>query len=69
MENYFHRQDATGQRNDNRTVQDFGYDGNTIKLQYSVWQVTGNVWEVLPNSMKLLQNPYQNRNNEKWHFL
>ena len=69
MENYFHRQDATGQRNDNRTVQDFDYDGNTIKLQYSVWQVTGNVWEVLPNSMKLLQNPYQNRNNEKWQFL
>lgn len=69
MENYFHRQDATGQRNDNRTVQDFGYDGNTIKLQCSVWQVTGNVWEVLPNSMKLLQNPYQNRNNEKWQFL
>ena len=44
VENYFGRQRAIGRRCDNPTVRDFGYNDNTIKLQYSVRPIAGNVW-------------------------
>ena len=44
VENYFGRQCAIGRRFDNPTVQHFGYNDNTIKLQYSVRSVAGNIW-------------------------
>ena len=43
VENYFSRQRATGRRCDNPTFQDFGYNDNTITLQYSVIPIAGNV--------------------------
>ena len=36
LENYFEKQRAVGQRCDNPTVRDFGYNDNTIKPQFSV---------------------------------
>ena len=43
MKNYFGRQRAIGHRRDNPTVRDAGYNDNTIKSQYSVRPVAGNV--------------------------
>ena len=43
LENYFGRQLAIGHRRDNPTVRDAGYNDNTIKSQYSVWPIAGNV--------------------------
>ena len=44
LENYFGRQRAIGHRRDNPTVRDAGYNDNTIKSQYSVRPIAGNVW-------------------------
>ena len=41
VEEYFGRQRSLGRRNDNPTVQQFGYQANTIRLQRSVHQVEG----------------------------
>ena len=43
LENYFGRQRAIGHRRDNPTVRDAGYNDNTIKSQYSVRPIAGNV--------------------------
>ena len=43
LENYFGRQWAIGRRQDNPNVWDVGYNDNTIKSQYSVCVVAGNV--------------------------
>ena len=43
VENYFGRHHAIGRRCDNPTVRDFGCNDNTIKLQYSVRPIAGNV--------------------------
>lgn len=43
LENYFGRQRAIGRRRDNPTVRDVGYNDNTIKTQYSVRPIAGNV--------------------------
>ena len=43
VENYIGRQRVTGERCDNPTVQDFGCNDITIKLQYSVRPIAGNV--------------------------
>ena len=43
LENYFGRQRAIGCRRDNPTIQDVGYDDNTIKTQFSVRPIAGNV--------------------------
>ena len=45
VENYFCIQRAIGRRLDNSTARDFGYNDNTIKLQYSVRPIAGNVRE------------------------
>ena len=42
-ENYFARQRANGRRCGNPTVRHFGYNDKTIKLQYSVRPIAGNV--------------------------
>ena len=43
LENYFGKQSATGRRSDNPTVHDFGYNDNTVKNQFSVRPIGGNV--------------------------
>ena len=43
LENYFGRQRAIGRRRDNPNVRDVGYNDNTIKSQYSVRAIAGNV--------------------------
>ena len=43
LENYFGRQRAIRRRRDNPNVRDVGYNGNTIKNQYSVRAIAGNV--------------------------
>ena len=43
LENYFGRQRAIGRRKDNPSVRDIGYNDNTIKSQFSVRPIAGNV--------------------------
>ena len=43
LENYFGRQRAIGHRRDNPSLKDVGYNDNTIKAQYSVRPIAGNV--------------------------
>ena len=43
LENYFGKQRAIARRCDNPTVCDFGYNDNTIKSQFSVRPIAGNV--------------------------
>ena len=43
VENYFGRQRASGRRKNNPNVKDTGYANNTIKSQFSVQPVGGNV--------------------------
>ena len=42
LEEYFGRQRGIGQRNDNPTVFQFGYNDNIIRIQRSVVSFTGN---------------------------
>ena len=42
VEEYFGRQRGLSRRNDNPTIQQFGYQANTIRMQRSVAPVTGN---------------------------
>ena len=55
LENYFGRQRAIGHRRDNPSVRDAGYNDNTIKTQYSVRPIAGNVregprkWNIIDN--------------------
>ena len=53
--NYFWRQRAIGSRRDNPSVKDEGYNVNTIKSQYSVRPIAGNVrggekWNIIDNA-------------------
>ena len=43
LENYFGRQRAIGSRKDNPSVKDVGYNDNTIKSQFSIRPIAGNV--------------------------
>ena len=43
LENYFGRQRAIGRRHDNPSLKDVGYNDNTIKSQFSVQPIAGNV--------------------------
>ena len=43
LENYFGSQRAIGRRRDNPTVRDVGYNDNTIKTQFSIRPIAGNV--------------------------
>ena len=43
LENYFGRQRAIGRRRDNPSVKDVGYNDSTIKSQFSVRPIQGNV--------------------------
>ena len=56
LENYFGKQRAIGCRRDNPTVRDVGYNDNTIKSQFSIKPLGGNVynhgdkWNVIDNT-------------------
>ena len=43
LENYFGKQRAIGRRSDSLTVNDFGYNDNTVKNQFSIRPIGGNV--------------------------
>ena len=43
LENYFGKQRAIGCRSDNPTVHDFGYNDNTVKNQFLMNPIGGNV--------------------------
>ena len=43
LENYFGRQRAIGRRRDNPSIRDVGYNDNTIKTQFTVTPIMGNV--------------------------
>ena len=43
LENYFGGQRAIGSRKDNPSVKDVGYNDNTIKSQFSIRPIAGNV--------------------------
>ena len=43
LENYFGKQRAIGGRRDNPNIPDVGYNDNTIKAQFSVRPIVGNV--------------------------
>ena len=43
LENYFGKQRAIGRRSDNPTVHDFGYNDNTVKNQFLMNPIGGNV--------------------------
>ena len=43
LENYFGKQRAIGRRRDNLNIRDVGYNDNTIKAQFSVRPIVGNV--------------------------
>ena len=43
LESDFEKQRAISRRCDNPTFRDFGYNGNTIKLHFSVRPIAGNV--------------------------
>ena len=57
VENYFGRQCAIGRRCDNPTVRDFGYNNNTIKLQYSVRPIAGNVQGSVSKLNEIITEP------------
>ena len=43
LESDFEKQRAISRRSDNPAFRDFGYNGNTIKLHFSVRPIAGNV--------------------------
>ena len=43
LENYFGKQRAIDRRSENPTVHDFGYNGNTVKNQFSIRPIERNV--------------------------
>ena len=43
LENYFGKQRAIGRRSDSLTVNDFGYNDNAVKNQFSIRPIGGNV--------------------------
>ena len=55
LENYFGRQRAIGSRRVNPSMKDVGHNDNTIKPQYSVRPIAGNVrggekWNIIDNT-------------------
>ena len=61
VENYFGRQRAIGSRRDNPTVRDVGYNDNTIKSQYVVRSVVGNVRKQSHNFNEIKEDPVPKR--------
>ena len=61
LENYFGRQRAIGSRRDNSTVRDVGYIDNTIKTQFSVRSIAGNVRGQSHNFNKINNTPLPKR--------
>ena len=60
LENYFGRQRAIGNRRDN-LVRDAGYNDNTIKSQYSVQSIVGNVQCQRHNFNEAIGSPFPKR--------
>ena len=61
LENYFGRQRAIGSRRDNPTVRDAGYNDNTIKSQYSIRSIVGNVQSQRHNFNEINDSPLPKR--------
>nr|XP_047142283.1 uncharacterized protein LOC124816659 [Hydra vulgaris] len=61
LENYFDRQRTIGCRKDNPSIRDFGYNNNTIKLQFSIRPINGNVQSNINNIIDIENNPLPKR--------
>ena len=57
LENNFGRQRAIGRRKDNPSINDFGYNDNTIKSQFSVRRITGTIQSTTNNIMDIENKP------------
>ena len=64
LENYFGKQRAIGRRCDNPTVGDFGYNGNTIKSQFSVRPISGNVQGPVGKFNRISDEPLPKRKKD-----
>ena len=61
IKEHFGRQRSLGRRNDNPTVRQFGHNDNTLRMQRSVFPITGKTkgkackrqpsWSIVDNSM------------------
>lgn len=60
LENYFGKQRAIGRRKDNPRLVDVGYNDNTIKTQFSVQPIAGNV-RSNEDSNKICNEPLKKR--------
>ena len=61
LENYFGKQQAIGEMCDNPTVRNFGYNDNTIKSQFSVRPIAGNVQEPFGKFNRISDEPLPKR--------
>ena len=65
LENCFGRQRAIGHRRDNPTIRDAGYNGNTIKSQYSLRPIAGNVRANLQKFSVIDETPLPKRKMQR----
>ena len=68
LENYFGRQRAIGHRCDNPSVRDVGYNDNTIKSQFSVRPISGNVQAATGKFNNLDNTPLPKRKKSEQNF-
>ena len=61
LENYFGRQRAIGRRKDNPSIRDVGFNDNTIKSQFSVRPIAGNVRDGLGKFNVIDETPLPKR--------
>ena len=64
LENYFGKQRAIDRKCDNPTFRDFGYNGNTIKSQFSVRQIAGNVQGLVEKFNRISDEPLPKRKKD-----
>ena len=61
LENYFGKQSAIGRRSDNPTVHDFGKRDNTVKNQFSIRRIGGNVQGLAKKINEICNEPLLKR--------
>ena len=66
LENYFGKQRAIDRRSDNPTVHDFGYNDNTVKNQFLMRPIGGNVQGPAGEFNEICNEPMPKR--RKWEI-
>ena len=64
LENYFGKQRVIERRCDNPTVRDFGHNDNTIKSQFSVRPIAGNVQGAVGKFSRMSDEPLPKRKED-----